>query len=129
MDANEVHAVLGENRITGELILFIGPNHKRMQVQAGMAGLRVQQASDVRSVEILKWRLDASDQTVIVMASAPEVEGILDLSAFGRHTELAYAADKVVYFGLEATVFLHPVEPGTYLEVRGGHLLRRPVAV
>lgn len=108
----------------GELILTVGPEYQRMQQTAAEAGIQVRRASQVwDNMQSLKAGVAVSGKSLALTASASEVEGILDRSAFGPHiTEMAYDVDRVVYFGSGGAVVVHPVSPGTCLEVRGGVL-------
>jgi hypothetical protein len=121
VDANEVSGTLQEND-NGELILFVGPDYQRMQVRARMAGFTTRQASRMEDVQALKAEIAASGKSLILLASAPEVEGPLDRSAFGNLAYLVYGADRVVYFGVESSVVIHPLAASTRLTVRHGTL-------
>jgi hypothetical protein len=121
VDAIEVSRKLREND-NGELILFVGPDYQRMQVRARMAGFPTRQASRTEDVQALKEEIAASGKSLILLASAPEVEGSLDRSAFADLAHLAYGSDRVVYFGVESSVVIHPLPASTRLTARHGAL-------
>lgn len=107
------------------LILMAGPDYKRMREIISIAGI----AFDMRhfsgdvDLEALKAEVSREGSAIVVFASMAEVEGRLDRSAFdGRLTDLAYAADRVVYVGTTGAALVHPIAPGTRQEVRNGHL-------
>lgn len=116
------HLLLG-HADAGELILMVGPEYGTMQQRAAEAGIKVRDASCVRDVQTLKVGLALSGRSLALIASTPEVEGVLDRTAFGPGlTGLAHAADRVLYFGASGAVLVHPVKAGTRLEVHGGVL-------
>jgi hypothetical protein len=106
----------------GELILMVGPAYTRMKMTAEGAGFETRDASGVTDPEELRAGLAASGKSLVVLASAPEVEGRLDRAAFGPLVNLAYAANRVVYGGTQANVVLHPVSPGTEMTINNGTL-------
>lgn len=107
----------------GELILMVGPEYGRMQQKAAEAGIEVREASKVQDVQTLKAGLAITGRSLALIASTPEVEGVLDRSAFGPNlTDLVYSVDRVVYFGASSNVLVHPTKPGTRLEMHGGAL-------
>lgn len=110
----------------GELILLVGPEYGRMQQSAAEAGIEAREANRVQDVQTLKAGLIISGRSLALIASAPEVEGPLDRSAFGANlTNLAYDADRVVYFGSGGSVVVHPMDKGTRKEIRNGRLCVR----
>lgn len=114
------HLLLG-NAATGELILLVGPEYGRLQQLAADAGIEVREASQVGDVRMLKAGLALSGRSLALIASIPEVEGLLDRASFGRDlSELAFQADRVVYGGSDGTVLVHPRYPGTRMEVTQG---------
>lgn len=128
MDANTVDSMLGRAG-AGELILFVGPNYERMQMRASLTGFETRRASRTEDTQALKARIAASGRSLILLASAAEVEGPLDRTAFGPDlVHLVYDADRVVYFGIESSVVVHPLPSHTRMEVRHGVLLVRQEA-
>ncbi|MFE0472365.1 hypothetical protein ACFW2V_12160 [Streptomyces sp. NPDC058947] len=122
MDANAVDKTLAQPGAS-ELVLFVGPNYEQMQARADMAGFETRRASRTEDAQALKARIAASGRSLILLASAPEVEGRLDRSSFGPDlVHLVYDADRVVYFGIESSVVIHPLPSRTRLEVRHGAL-------
>lgn len=107
------------------LILMAGPDHNRIREIVAKAGI----AFDMRpfsrdvSADALKDETVRDGSAIVVFASMPEVEGRLDRSAFdGRLTDLAYAADRIVYVGTTGAALVYPTTPGTRQEVRNGNL-------
>lgn len=107
------------------LILLAGPDYARIREIVTKAGIAFDMrhfSSDV-DVDALKAEVAREGKPVVVFASMAEVEGRLDRSAFdGRLTDLAYAADRVVYVGTTGAALVHPCSPGTRQEIRNGHL-------
>lgn len=107
----------------GELILLVGPEYGRMQQMAAEVGIEVREAHRVRDVEALKANTALTGRSLVLIASVPEVEGILDRASFGPGlSDLAYEADRVIYGGSEGVVVVHPVAQGTAMKVLGGRL-------
>lgn len=103
------------------LILLVGPEYGQMQQMAALAGIEVCEARTVTDPMLTKLDVTLNGRSLALIASVPEVEGILDRSAFGPHLmDLAYAVDKVVYCGQSGGVLVHPQTPGTHVEVRSG---------
>lgn len=107
------------------LILMAGPDYSRIREIVSKAGI----AFDVRhfsgdvDVDALKAEVAREGRPIVVFASMAEVEGRLDRSAFdGRLTDLAYAADRIVYVGTTGAALVHPIASGTRQEVRHGNL-------
>lgn len=116
--------LLGDGR-QPELILLAGPNYQRIQEIIR----KVSFAFDMRpytydmTPEGLKAEAVRRGEPIVVVSSLPEVEGRLDKSAFdGRLTDLAYAADRIVYVGMTGAALVHPIAPGTRQEIRHGNL-------
>lgn len=109
----------------GELILMIGPAYARMKKTAEAAGFETRDAADVQDVQMLRAGLALSGESLVILASASEVEGRLDRAAFGPLSDLAYEANRVVYGGTQGHVVLHPVSKGTEMSIRNGSLLLR----
>lgn len=108
-----------------KLILLAGPAHQRIKEVIRNAGIafRFVHAPDVPDVERLKAEIAVSGESVVVFGSISEVEGRLDRSAFDRGLiDFAYAADKVIYVGMTGAAIVHPMAPGTTMEVFHGHL-------
>lgn len=118
------HHLLG-SASSAALILLAGPHHGRIQEIVSKAGIAFDMrpfSADV-DVDALKAETVREDRPIVVFASMPEVDGRLDRSAFdGRLTDLAYAADRIVYVGMTGAALVHPIAPGTRQEVRNGHL-------
>lgn len=105
----------------GLLILLVGPEYQRMQQMAAQAGIEVQEASSVQDPALTKLHATLNSRSLALIASVPEVEGILDRSAFGPHlVDLAYAADKVIYCGTSGAVLIHPQPSSTHIAIRSG---------
>ena len=105
----------------GELILFVGPEYGRMQQMAAEVGIEVREALRVRDIQMLKAGTALSGKSLILIASVPEVDGILDRASFGPSlSELAYEVDRVIYGGSGGLVVVHPVAPGTAMQIIGG---------
>ena len=119
IESSDEHGLIGPPD-GGQLVLLVGPAYERMLQTAAGTGIPVQCAGYVRDYAALKAVTATSGRTVIVLASVSEVEGILDRSAFGPHTEVAYLADRVIYGGMQGDVPVWPLESGLGLEVRGG---------
>lgn len=116
--------LLGDGR-EPELILLAGPNYQRIQEIIR----KVSFAFDMRpytydmTPEGLKAEAVRRGEPIVIVSSLPEVEGRLDKSAFdGRLTDLAYAADRIVYVGMTGAALVHPITPGTRQEIRNGNL-------
>lgn len=114
------HHLLGRAN-EGKLILLVGPEYGRMQQMAALSGIEARDISRIANLEMLKAGVLLSGRSLAVIASAPEVEGNLDRTAFGsRLTALAYSADKVIYCGTQGGVLVHPQHPSTRMSVRQG---------
>lgn len=123
------HHLLGPVN-AGDLILVAGPNFERMKKMVATAGIEARDASKVRDVYALKESVALRKTSLALLASVAEVEGILDRSIFGSHLiELAYEADRVVYYGMQGGVLMHPQYPGTRVEVRQGAIRVRQEAL
>lgn len=108
-----------------ELILLAGPDYERIKEIVR----QVSYVFDMRpysydvSAEALKDEIARNGNPIVILSSMTEVEGRLDRSAFdGRLTDLAYAADRIVYVGMTGAALVHPTSPGTTMSVRNGHL-------
>ncbi|AXH66362.1 hypothetical protein SEA_SATIS_213 [Streptomyces phage Satis] len=116
--------LLGDSR-RAALILVAGPNYRRIQEIVTKVGIVFDMrhySSDV-DVSALKDEIAREGRPIVVFASMAEVEGRLDRSAFdGRLTDLAYAADRIVYVGVTGAALVHPATPGTRQEIRNGNL-------
>lgn len=125
MSAVAAHRLLGRLE-DGNLIFLAGPDYRRVCELASASGIPSVEATSVVSpedVEALRDRVIRRGQSVLVTASMHEVEGRLDRSAFERRlTDLAYAADRVIYAGLNGAAVVHPVATGTTMSVIGGNL-------
>lgn len=107
----------------GNLILMAGPDHQRMMALAESAGMAVLAPRNVSDIEALKMRIDLSHESVVVIASMPEIEGRLDRSAFERNLiDLAYAADRVVYAGTQGAVLVWPQVEESRVTLRNGRI-------
>lgn len=107
------------------LVLMAGPDYSRIREIVSKAGIAFDMrhfSSDV-DVDALKAEVAREGRPIVIFASMAEVEGRLDRSAFdGRLTDLAYAADRIVYVGTAGAALVHPTTPGTRQEVRHGNL-------
>lgn len=120
--------VVGAHHLLGRpdeslAILLVGPAYGRMQQMAAMAGIEARDAGrlQVADVQMLRTGVMISGKSLVFLGSVPEVEGLLDRSAFGVHlTSLAYAVDRVVYANEGGAVLVHPHAAGDWNEVRGG---------
>lgn len=119
------HHLLGDAQ-KPDLILLAGPNYGRIREIIGKASF----AFDMRpytydmTPEGLKAEAVRKGEPIVVTSSLPEVEGRLDRSAFdGRLTDLAYAADRVIYVGMTGAALVYPIAPGTRQEIRNGNLI------
>jgi hypothetical protein len=119
IESSDGHGLIGSPD-GGQLVLLVGPAYQRMIQTAADAGIPMQDARYVRDHAALKAMAATSGRTEVLLASVSEVEGILDRSAFGPYTELAYLADRVIYGGMQDDVPVWPLEAGLGLEVRGG---------
>lgn len=116
------HHLLGKAN-EGNLILMAGPDYRRMMTLAEAAGMATLTPRHVTDIESLKLRVELSRESVVVIASMPEVEGRLDRSAFERNLiDLAYAADRVVYAGTQGAVLVWPQSEETRTTLRNGRV-------
>lgn len=120
------HHLLGKAN-DGNLVLLAGPDWPRILGLVEGSGLRYVKASglaEVEEVAELKKEIADKNQTIVVIASMPEVEGRLDRSTFERNLiNLAYAADRVIYAGHRAAILVWPEAKGTRRALKGGHLV------
>lgn len=119
------HHLLGRIE-DASLVLLAGPDYLRILGLARLSGIPVVEAVSVpnlEDVEDLKTRIAQTGESQLVIASMHEIEGRLDRSSFERRLiDLAYSADRVVYAGLNGAAIIHPVAPGTRMQVIGGNL-------
>lgn len=107
----------------GEVILLVGPAYGRMQQMAAEAGIEVREAAKVQDVLALRENAALTGRSIALIASAPEVDGLLDRASFGPvSARLAYEVDRVVYGGTVTATLVHPVPRGTAMRVNGGHV-------
>lgn len=119
------HHLLGDAR-EPELILLAGPNYSRIQeiIRKTSFAFDMRPYTYDMTPEGLKAEAVRKGEPIVIISSLPEVEGRLDRSAFdGRLTDLAYAADRVIYVGMTGAALVHPIAPGTRQEIRNGHLV------
>lgn len=118
------HLLGGEN--DGNLVLLAGPDYARILDLVLASGLRYKKAEGLASkadIAPLKEDISRTGQSVVVIASMPEVEGRLDRFSFERNLiDLAFAADRVVYAGKRAAVLIWPEAQGTRRSLVGGHM-------
>lgn len=116
------HPLLGRSD-KGELTLLVGPDYGLMQQLAAEAGIEVREAGQVQNVHMIKAGLAITKGSLALIASTPEVEGILDRASFGPAlSDLAFEADRVIYGGQSGAILVHPRYPGTSLRIQDGEL-------
>lgn len=128
------HHLLGRAN-SGELVFLVGPDASRMRELAGKSGIPVKDtmahAASESDIEMLRGITEMSGMSALVIRCIPEVEGILDRSAFHPHHEIAFAADRVVYAGPQGAVLVWPQREGTTVRVSrdGGLQVRQKLDV
>lgn len=132
-DTDFAHRLLG-TRAQRQLILLFGPNYPAMQALAAAAGITTRDLHPALNARTLlsdalhdREKIALSGASIALLASTPEVEGILDLSATGPHlTEVAYMVDRAVYCGSHIDIRVHPRQPGTAVYLRNGQFCATP---
>lgn len=114
------HHLLGKPG-DGEIVFLVGPDGDRLRELANRSQIPLKDtqtnASTENDVEMLRGIVEMSGMSALIIRCVPEVEGILDRSAFHPHHELAYAADRVVYAGPQGAVLVWPQREGTTIRV------------
>lgn len=105
-----------------ELILLAGPDPHQMEQIARQGRFPIYDGPRTDDPRELRAARVGSRRSLVVIRCIPEVEGILDRSAFFPHVELAYAADRVVYVGPRGAVRVWPQTENAFLRITAGRL-------
>lgn len=110
----------------GDLILLAGPAHDAMKQLAASAGIEVRELRPEQGIWDLKAAVARQGRSLALIARIPEIDGLLDRSAFGRDlSDLAHRVDRVLYGGTTGTVLVHPLPRGTRMCLTDGVLHMR----
>lgn len=113
----------------GNLILMVGPESGRMQQSAALTGIPVRDARKIRDIRVLAEKVRERGLSLALIAVTPEVEGVLHRDAFGAKLHrTAHEVHRVVYYGIQGSVLVHPHPRGVLIEVRHGVIRVRHVA-
>lgn len=124
-----VHRMLGRpSEKKKKLILLAGPDGGHLERVAVSAGFRVHTNPRVSDPDELRRFMEENRCSLVAVRCIPEIEGVLDRSAFTPYVGLAYAATRVVYAGPSGAVLVWPQRDDRFLRISSGVLqAQRPV--
>lgn len=109
----------------GNLILLAGPDYPRVLQLVRASGIPYVEAHETGDPEVMRERARLRSESLVVIASIHEIEGPLNRWAFDSSrclVNLAYAADRIVYAGLNGVAQAWPEKTDVRATVESGTL-------